>query len=101
MWNESPQRNRNYAWENFMNGNQVLFMDPYLVYYPRENRNLCHAPVNGIGSKPDPRWENFRNNLGYILNYSRKLNWRESCQVPRSAPQSIALPRHLPRGRST
>jgi hypothetical protein len=74
MWNESPRSNRNYAWENFMNGNQVLFMDPYLVYYPRENRNLCRAPVNGIGSKPDPRWENFRNNLGYILNYSRKLN---------------------------
>jgi Putative collagen-binding domain of a collagenase len=74
MWNETAQNNRNYAWENFMNGNQVLFMDPYLVYYPRENRNLCLSTVNGIGSKPDPRWENFRNNLGYILNYSRKLN---------------------------
>lgn len=74
MWNETPQSNRNYAWENFVNGNQVLFMDPYLVHYPREKRNLCLSPVNGIGSKPDPRWENFRNNLGYILKYSRKLN---------------------------
>ena len=27
-------------------------MDPYLVHYPRENRNLCLAPVNGIGSRP-------------------------------------------------
>ena len=74
MWNDTPQTNRNYAWENFMTGNQVLFMDPYLVYYPRQNRNPCAAPVNGIGSKPDPRWDNFRNNLGYILRYSRKLN---------------------------
>jgi len=74
MWNDTPQINRNYAWENFMTGNQVLFMDPYLVYYPRQNRNLCAAPVNGIGSKPDPRWENFRDNLGYILRYSRKLH---------------------------
>jgi Family of unknown function (DUF6298)/Putative collagen-binding domain of a collagenase len=74
MWNDTPQKNRNYSWENFTNGNQVLFMDPYLVYYPREKRNLCVAPVNGIGSKPDPRWKNFRNNLGYILKYSRKLN---------------------------
>jgi hypothetical protein len=74
MWNDSPQRNRNYAWENFMTGNQVLFMDPYLVYYPRENRNLCLSPINGIGSKPDLRWENFRDNLGYLLRYSRKLN---------------------------
>ena len=74
MWNDTPQKNRNYAWENFLTGNQVLFMDPYLVYYPRQKRNLCLAPLNGIGSKPDPRWENFRDNLGYILRYSRKLN---------------------------
>ena len=74
MWNETPQKNRNYAWENFTNGNQVLFMDPYLVHYPREKRNLCLSPVKGIGSKPDPRWDNFRDNLGYILKYSRKLN---------------------------
>ena len=74
MWNDSAQKNRNYAWENFLSGNQVLFMDPYLVYYPRERRNLCPSPVHGIGSKPDPRWENFRNNLGYLLRYSRRLN---------------------------
>jgi hypothetical protein len=74
MWNDTPQQNRNYAWENFMTGNQVLFMDPYVVYYPREHRNLCLAPTNGIGNKPDPRWDNFRKNLGYILQYSRKLD---------------------------
>jgi Putative collagen-binding domain of a collagenase len=74
MWNDTPRKNRNYAWENFTRGNQVLFMDPYLVYYPRQGRNLCVSPVDGIGSGPDRRWENFRNNLGYLLNYSRKLN---------------------------
>ena len=74
MWNDSPQKNRNYAWKNFTSGNQVLFMDPYLVHYPRENRNITVSPVNGIGSKPDPRWDNFRDNLGYIVRYSRKLN---------------------------
>jgi hypothetical protein len=74
MWNDSPQMNRNFAWENFMNGNQVLFMDPYLVYYPRQLRNLCVNPNHGIGSGPDTRWDNFRDNLGYILKYSRKLN---------------------------
>ena len=42
-------------------------MDPYVVYYPRQNRNLCVSPVNGICSAPDPRWDNFRDNLGYIL----------------------------------
>jgi len=74
MWNQTSQQNRNYAWENFMNGNQVLFMDPYLVYYPRQNRNLCVSPTKAICKAPDPRWDNFRDNLGYILRYSRKLN---------------------------
>jgi hypothetical protein len=49
-------------------------MDPYLVYYPRENRNLCSSPTDGICAAPDPRWDNFRDNLGYILKYSRKVN---------------------------
>jgi hypothetical protein len=74
LWNDSPQTNRNYVWENFIRGNQVLFMDPYLVYYPRQKRNRCLDPVNGIGGGPDPRYENLRNNLGYILAYSRTLD---------------------------
>jgi len=51
-----------------------LFMDPYVVSYPREHRNVCVSPTNAICSAPDARWDNFRNNLGYILKYSRKLN---------------------------
>ena len=30
--------------------------------------------MNGICSSPDSRWNNFRDNLGYIVAYSRKLN---------------------------
>ena len=66
MWNDNAQQNRNYAWENFLRGNQVVFMDPYLFEYSRENRNLCLSPTNAICSALDSRWENFRNNLGYI-----------------------------------
>jgi cephalosporin-C deacetylase-like acetyl esterase len=73
MWNETAEQNRNFEWQNFMNGNQVMFMDPYVVYYPREKRNLCVSPKNLICSSPDRRYENFRDNLGYILQYSRKL----------------------------
>ena len=74
MWNDSAQVNRNYAWQNFMNGNQVVFMDPYVLYYPRESRNPCSSPTNGICPAPDSRWNNFRDNLGALLTYSRKLN---------------------------
>jgi len=49
-------------------------MDPYVVSYTRQGRNMVDAPINGIGHAPDSRWNNFRDNLGYILKYSRKLN---------------------------
>jgi hypothetical protein len=74
IWNDPPQVNRNYFWINFTNGNQTLFMDPYVVYYPREKRNLCPDPVNGIGSKPDARWENVRSTMGYIRGYAEHMN---------------------------
>ena len=74
MWNDSPQVNRNFFWINFTNGNQTLFMDPYVVYYPREKRNLCPSPVNGIGSGPDPRWENVRATMGMIREYANRMN---------------------------
>jgi hypothetical protein len=54
-----------------------LFMDPYLVNWPKWKRNLCPAPVRGIGIAPDPRYDNFRDNLGYLVRYSRKLNLAE------------------------
>ena len=74
MWNDSAQVNRNYVWENFANGNQVIFMDPYLIYWASGNRNLPANPVNGVGSAPDPRWNNFRDNMGYALAYANKMN---------------------------
>ncbi|HEX2782817.1 MAG TPA: LamG-like jellyroll fold domain-containing protein [Ilumatobacteraceae bacterium] len=74
MWNDTAQQNRNYVWDNFTNGSSVLFMDPYEVYYPRETRNLCVGPVNGICSAPDSRWDNMRNNLGYTRLYADRMN---------------------------
>lgn len=75
MWNESPRVNRNFFWINFTQGSQTLFMDPYTVYYPRERRNLPKPPItNGIGSGPDPRWENVRYTMGYIRSYAERMN---------------------------
>jgi hypothetical protein len=74
MWNDSAQTNRNYLWENFTNGSSVVFMDPYEVYWSSGNRNLCQNPVNGVCSGVDPRWENFRDNLGYAVAYANKMD---------------------------
>jgi hypothetical protein len=74
MWNDSAQSNRNYFWINFTQGSQTLFMDPYVVFYPRENRNLCPAPVHGIGSAPDARWDQVRDTMGYIRSCADRMN---------------------------
>jgi hypothetical protein len=73
MSNDSPQTNRNYLWQNFTHGAHVLFMDPYLVYWTNGNLNLCGgnmAPLNGLCAAPDTYWDNFRDNLGYLLVYA-------------------------------
>jgi hypothetical protein len=93
IWNDTPEQNRNYAWENFMAGNQVLFMDPYVLYYPRENRNLCASPTQGICNAPDKRWDNFRDNLGYVLRYSRKLHLANVAPRPELCSTTYCLAR--------
>jgi hypothetical protein len=77
MWNDSAQTNRNYVWENFANANQVIFMDPYLIYWSSGNRNLCQSPTNGVCTGPDSRWNNMRDNLGYTVNYANKMDLLE------------------------
>jgi hypothetical protein len=74
MWNDTAQVNRNFFWINFTSGNQTIFMDPYVVYYPRENRNLCLSPLNGICSEPDPRWYGVRDTIGFIRYYAERMN---------------------------
>jgi hypothetical protein len=81
IWNESPLANRNFFWLNFTHGNQTLFMDPYVVYYPRENRNLCPNPVHGIGARPDSRWNQVRDTMGFIRAYADRMNL--AAAVPR------------------
>jgi hypothetical protein len=74
IWKASPQVNRNYFWINFTQGDQTIFMDPYVLYYPRQNRNLCPSPVHGISAVPDPRWDQVRDTMGYIRDYAERMN---------------------------
>ncbi|HKV25953.1 MAG TPA: IPT/TIG domain-containing protein [Candidatus Acidoferrum sp.] len=72
--NVQNQTVRNYVWENFANGSQVLFMDPYEIYWTAGSRNLCPSPLGGICSGPDTKYDNFRDNLGYTLNYANRMD---------------------------
>ena len=97
-WRDTPQQNRNYVWKNFANSSQVLFMDPYLLYYPRENRNLCISPSRGICAAPDKRYDNFRENLGYTVKYSRKLNLVNVTPHPALSSTGYCLAQTAPAG---
>ncbi len=74
LWNNSAKSNRNFIWNNFTRGVSTAFMDPYVVYYPREGRNPCVNPVNGVCSGPDLRWDNLRNTMGDTLTYAKRMN---------------------------
>lgn len=74
IWLDEPEKHRNYVWGNFLNGNQVMFMDPYVIHYSRQSRNNFDSSVNSISRVPNPRWNNVRDNMGYVLNYSRRMN---------------------------
>jgi hypothetical protein len=64
---------RGYAWENFTSGaGGVVFMDPYEIYWQGSPvRNTCVTPVNAVCTGgPDTKYDPFRNNLGYIVNFA-------------------------------
>ncbi len=91
MWNDSAQVNRNYFWESFTNGASVIFMEPYEIYWSSGNRNLCGSPTNGVCSSPDPRWDNLRNNLGYIVSYGNRMNLLAMTPQPTLSSTGYAL----------
>ncbi|MEK6706273.1 MAG: putative collagen-binding domain-containing protein [Bdellovibrionota bacterium] len=57
---------RAWVWKNFLRGNNVAFMDPYLVEWPGRNKPN--------GSNVDPYWEILRLNMGYTRIYAEKMN---------------------------
>jgi hypothetical protein len=57
-------------------------MDPWTIYYPRENRNNCVSPNNGICISVDARWNNFRDNLGATLRYSQRIDLARATPQP-------------------
>ena len=65
---EGVEAQRLWVWENLANGNQCLFMDPYLDPSHDPGRN---APD---GYKPDPYWEPLRRAMGLARLESAKLD---------------------------
>ena len=59
---------RSWVWENFTQGNQCLFMDPYLDPSHDPGRN------DPAGASPDLYWESLRRAMGQSRRYAERMN---------------------------
>jgi hypothetical protein len=65
---------RSWVWKNFTLGNNVAFMDPYLVVWPRRNSPGGRTADRHIGVRPDNYWDDIRNAMGSTLTYANRMN---------------------------
>jgi hypothetical protein len=65
---------RAWVWKNFMVGNNVVFMDPYLVIWPGRNSPGGSTSDPHVGAKPDEYWDAIREAMGSTLTYANRMN---------------------------
>jgi hypothetical protein len=65
---------RAWVWENFASGNNVAFMDPYLVVWPGRNSPEGTTADPRIGIKPDSFYAAIRDAMGSTLTYAKRMN---------------------------
>jgi hypothetical protein len=78
-----------WVWKNFMRGNYVLFMDPYLTKWTaRNNPAGVNSRDRTFGTSPDLYWEPLRNALGRVRTYADKADL--AAMTPQNALASTA-----------
>jgi hypothetical protein len=65
---------RAWVWKNFTLGNNVAFMDPYLVSWPDRNSPRGSTSDPHIGARPDDYWDVIRDAMGSTLTYANRMN---------------------------
>ena len=65
---------RAWVWENFASGNNVAFMDPYLVVWPDRNAPEGSTADPYVSVRPDKYWDVLRNAMGSTLTYANRMN---------------------------
>ena len=65
---------RTWVWKNFMLGNNVAFMDPYLVVWPGRNSPGGSTLDPHIGTRPDDYWNAIHCAMGSTLTYANRMD---------------------------
>jgi hypothetical protein len=63
-----------WAWENFARGNNLGFMDPYLVAWPNRNVPGGTTPDPAVGTSTDPYWDVLRGAFTDVRAYAQKID---------------------------
>ena len=73
---------RAWVWENFTSGNNVAFMDPYLVAWTGRNAPEGMTADPHIGVKPDKFYDPIRDAMGMTLTYANRMNLNTATPQP-------------------
>jgi hypothetical protein len=65
---------RAWVWKNFTLGNNVAFMDPYVVVWPGRNSPAGSTADPRVGVRPDDYWDAIREAIGSTLTYANRMN---------------------------
>jgi hypothetical protein len=71
---DGPAVQQAWVWKNFLRGNQILFMDPYLAKIKTRNNPVGDSSDPCFGTNPDPYWETIRLAMGRTRIYARQMN---------------------------
>jgi len=74
MKRDGKAAQRSWVWKNFTRGNNVAFMDPYLVIWPHRNAPRGSTLDPHIGTVPDSYWDPIRSAMGITLTYANRMN---------------------------
>jgi hypothetical protein len=73
---------RAWVWENFASGNNVAFMDPYLVAWTGRNAPEGRTADPHIGVTSDKFYDPIRNAMGVTLTYANRMNLNAATPQP-------------------
>lgn len=74
MKHDGKAAQRAWVWKNFTMGNNIAFMDPFLVVWPARNSPSGSTADPHIGVKPDNYWDGIRDSMGSTLTYANRMN---------------------------
>jgi hypothetical protein len=91
-----PARQQAWVWKNFLRGNQLLFMDPYLARTEgksvgRNNPGGVNPADSYFGRTPDPYWDTMRAALGRTRLYAGRINLAAALPHPDVASTGYCL----------